>query len=331
MLFQSLREQEVPDGYIYLLDLLYARQQGILGDTHVFNITRGVRQGDVLSPTLFNAALEQALRKWKQSLTTHGLALVPDDQAERITNIRYADDILLIGKSLEEVVEMLELLAVVLQEYGLELNVGKTMIFTNDEPPDTTTLAEVGESFVAILRRQGVHKYLGRAFSGDLRNRGQCALDHRLACGWGKFKALQGTLTDKNVSVKLRLKLFDAVVTPTVLYALQTAPLAGAQLRKLDVSQRCMLRRMVGWVCDDNDSWQERGSRMKQRLERALALHPVANWSERVTNAKAKLVAEIESAPLWTKRAHEWHPVSCAMLNGMTARRHRGRPRTRCI
>ena len=137
---------------------------------------------------------------------------------------------------------------------------------------------------------------ISRAFSGDLCKRGQCTLDHRLVYGWGKFKALQGTLTDKNVSVKLRIKFCDAVVTPTVLYALQTAPLAGAQLRKLDVSQRCMLRRMVGWVCHDTDSRQERVSRMKQRLERALALHPVANWSERVTNAKAKLVAEIEAA-----------------------------------
>ena len=75
MLFNSLREQGVDEGYICLLNLLYAGQRGILGEQHSFEIARRVGQGDVLSPALFNVTLEQALRRWKRRLTTHGLAM----------------------------------------------------------------------------------------------------------------------------------------------------------------------------------------------------------------------------------------------------------------
>ena len=150
---------------------------------------------------------------------------------------------------------MLSMLVSILKDYGLEVNMGKTMILTTHSPPVSKTFAEVDAGFVEILSCQGVHKYLGRAFSGDLRNRGRSAMEHRLRCGWAKFKALQSTLTDKNVPLKLRLKMFDTVVTPTVLYGLGTAPLSVAQRPKLEPSQRCMLRLMLGWVCYETDSW----------------------------------------------------------------------------
>ena len=158
------------EGYVRLLNLLYAGQQGMLGEQHSFKITRGVRQGDVLRPALFNAMLEQALRKWKRHLTTHGLALVTDGQAERMTNIRFADDIMLVGKSLDEAVEMLELLANILHEYGLALNMAKTMILSTCPAPATKTFVEVCDAFAEIFGKNDSHKYLGRIFSEKLQN-----------------------------------------------------------------------------------------------------------------------------------------------------------------
>ena len=270
------------------------------------------------------------MRRWKQRLTTHGFALVPDEHAERITNIRYADDILLLAKSLQESVEMIDLLVDVLLEFGLELNVKKTVIFTTEDAPQIATLQETKHGFVDILRAKSLHKYLGRNFSGDLRNRGQSALDHRLGCGWGRFRTLQQTLTDKHVDIKLRLQLFDVVVTPTVLYALETCPLTVSQRDRLDVTQRCMLRRMVGWVCYDNESWEERGRRMRKRLTTALELRPVMDWSEQLANRREKMLSTMDEASHWTKLAYKWEPRLCSNLNKHDARRLRGRPRTRC-
>ena len=71
-------------------------QKGHLKDGPRFAIQRGVKQGDVLSPTLFNAGLEHAFRSWKAKLSTQGLHVgVP----ERLTNVRYADDIIVYAKT----------------------------------------------------------------------------------------------------------------------------------------------------------------------------------------------------------------------------------------
>ena len=60
--FNALRAQGVSDGYCKLLRTIYKNQVGIVGDDIRFPINRGVRQGDVLSPLLFNCVLEAAMR-----------------------------------------------------------------------------------------------------------------------------------------------------------------------------------------------------------------------------------------------------------------------------
>ena len=118
--------------FVALLEKLYETQYGNVG-SYRFPISRGVRQSDVLSPILFNAVLEHAMRKWKTKLRSHGFCLHPDNEHGRLTNVRNANDILLFGKLLHEIVSMLELLVPILAEYGLELNAQKTKIFCNTD------------------------------------------------------------------------------------------------------------------------------------------------------------------------------------------------------
>ena len=68
---------------------MYQQQTGAVPGSEKFSIQCGVRQGDVLSPLLFNAALEHAMRKWKLKLTNEGLRLGQDT---RLSNLQYADD-----------------------------------------------------------------------------------------------------------------------------------------------------------------------------------------------------------------------------------------------
>ena len=74
--------------------------------------------------------MEEAVADWKRKLIEHGLALTPKPREERLTNIRYADDLLLFAKSLPEAIEMIELLVASLKDCGLELNSSKTKIMT---------------------------------------------------------------------------------------------------------------------------------------------------------------------------------------------------------
>ena len=158
-LFRSLRRQMDHD-YVALLELLYKTQHGNVG-THCFPITRGVRQGDVLSPVLFNVVLECAMAKWKTKLRSHGFCLHPDNEHDRLTNIRYADDILLFGKSLEEVVSMVELLAEVLREFGLDLNTSKTKILSTEDNNDAPVYCITECGTIEVLATTSKYKYLG--------------------------------------------------------------------------------------------------------------------------------------------------------------------------
>ena len=112
--------------YINLLRSLYLKQEGSVNGIR-FKIKRGVRQGDVLSPLLFNAVLEFAMQKWKaQLLLDEGFALRPNAEYERLTNIRYVDDIILFAKSLDAAQRMIESLVRVFVECGLGLDARKT-------------------------------------------------------------------------------------------------------------------------------------------------------------------------------------------------------------
>ena len=66
--FDALLQEGVRQCYCTLLWKFYKGQTGSVHGNEGFNIERGVKQGDVISPILFKAGLEHAMRKWKAKL-----------------------------------------------------------------------------------------------------------------------------------------------------------------------------------------------------------------------------------------------------------------------
>ena len=186
---------------------------------------------------------------------------------------------------------------------------------------------------VELLGETDAHKYLGRLFPGELRNRGKRALEDRVRIAWGKFSTLRTTLVNRNISMKSRLRLFDAVITPTILYGLETAPLTQANFNRLDAVQRRMLRYVVGWHgLGPNLSFEEKGHIMKGRLTTALRVHPISAWAEIVQGKKARIKGRVSQLPLLTRLAIEWDVLATAPMNQAncgTPFRRQGRPLSR--
>ena len=113
---------------------------------------------------------------------------------------------------------MITLLVEELRKIGLELNASKTKILTNEVPEEK--ILSVGDVQISIVAEDEKHKYLGRYLCGILENRSIIEIAHRTQCAWQKFGRHSNTLLNKNVSIKLRLKLFDSVVSPSVLFGL---------------------------------------------------------------------------------------------------------------
>ena len=111
----------------------------------------------------------------------------------------------------------------------------KTKILSTECTTEATQVCITKYGSVEIVGSKTKHKYLGRGFVGELRHRGQVAVDHRVNCGWMKYKIYQHALENKHVSLNLRLKLFQSIISPTVCYSLDTCPLTDALNKRIDV------------------------------------------------------------------------------------------------
>ena len=104
-------------------------------------------------------------RRWKARLRNYGLLL--DDTQERLTNIRYADDLLLFARTFDEAVFIFEALSEELANAGLSINATKTKILTTDSAAsnsDVPFLADAGGCMIEVLRCEATHEYLVRLF-----------------------------------------------------------------------------------------------------------------------------------------------------------------------
>ena len=106
-LWKILKEMEIPDHLTCLLRNLYAGQEAAVrtghGTTNWFQIGKGVRQGCILSPCLFNLYAEYIRWNTRLEETRAGIKIA----GRNISNLRYADDTTLMAESEEELKSLL--------------------------------------------------------------------------------------------------------------------------------------------------------------------------------------------------------------------------------
>ena len=106
-LWNILKEMRIPDHLTCLLRNLYAGQEAAVrighGITAWFQIGKGVRQGCILSPCLFNLYAEYITRNAGLEETQAGIK----SAGRNINNLRYADDTTLMADSEEELKSLL--------------------------------------------------------------------------------------------------------------------------------------------------------------------------------------------------------------------------------
>ena len=120
----------IPDYLTCLLRNLYAGQEATVraghGTTDWFQIGKGVRQGCVLSPCLFNLYSEYIMRNPGLDEAQAGIKIA----RRNINNLRYADDTTLMAES-EELRSLLMKVKEESEKVGLKLNIQKTKIMAS--------------------------------------------------------------------------------------------------------------------------------------------------------------------------------------------------------
>ena len=103
-LWKNLKEMGIPDHLTCLLRNLYAGQEATVrtghGTTDWFPIGKGVRQGCILSPCLFNLHAEYIMRNAGLDEAQAGIKIA----GRNIINLRYADDTTLMAENEEELI-----------------------------------------------------------------------------------------------------------------------------------------------------------------------------------------------------------------------------------
>ena len=213
-----------------------------------FHIQRGVKQGDPLSSLLFNALLEDVFRVLKRRWTQRQLGVqLGHTNATLLTNLRFADDVLLFATTLPQLTTMLNDLHDIAGRCGLELHPDKTVILSNlstRRGRQAPKSVEVGGRNVQVLPYTDTTKYLGRKLTFN--DHHAVEIDNRLATAWRKFNALRDELTNKRYSLHARLRLFHTTITPTALYGSSSWTTTKLLTTKLQRAQRRMLRLIVG-------------------------------------------------------------------------------------
>ena len=128
--WKILREMGIPDHLTCLLRNLYAGQEATVrtrhGTTDWVQIGKGVGQGCILSPCLFNLYAEYIMRNAGLEETQAGIKIT----GRNINNLRYADDTTLMAES-EELKSLLMKVKEESEKVGLNLNIQKTKIMAS--------------------------------------------------------------------------------------------------------------------------------------------------------------------------------------------------------
>ena len=121
----------IPDHLTCLLRNLYVGQKATVrtghGTTDWFQIGKGVYQGCILSPCLFNLYTEYLMRNAGLDEAQAGIK----NAGTNINNLRYADDTTLMAESEEELKSLLMKVKVESEKVGLKLNIQKTKIMAS--------------------------------------------------------------------------------------------------------------------------------------------------------------------------------------------------------
>ena len=130
-LWKILKEIETPDHLTCLLRNLYAGEEATVrnghGTTDWFQIGKGVHQGCILSPCLFNLYAEYIMRNSGQDEAQGGIKIA----GRNINNLGYRDATTLMAESEEELKNLLMKVKEESEKVELKLNIQKTKIMAS--------------------------------------------------------------------------------------------------------------------------------------------------------------------------------------------------------
>jgi hypothetical protein len=300
-LWKMLRIIGVPDKVVNIIENLYSNTEcavvinGKL--TEWFSVSVGVRQGCLLSPTLFNIFLEFVMKE----IASLNANLELSDTT--CIDVRYADDTTLLSVIFQKLLLSTKELEEACKKWGMKVNGPKCKILSPSEESiqiDGTDIDHVSE-FV---------------FLGSVVPDTSSDVKRRIALASSAFGRLRDKIWSRSdVSIHLKVRLYNALIRPIAIYASETWTLLELDKRKLEVFEMRCLRAILGITILD----RMRNAHIRQQL-----------------NIKDTITEVIKRKRLqWfghvVRRSAEQSNVYNAYENSFQNNRPRGRPPKRWV
>ena len=213
-LWKILKEMAIPDHLTCLLRNLIAGQEATVRTGHEtdwFQIGKGVHQGCILSPCLFNLYAEYIMGNTGLEEAQAGIKIA----GRNINNLRYADDTTLMAESEEELKSLL-------MKVGLQLNNQKTKIMASGPISSWEINGETVSDFILG----------GSKITAD----GDCSheIKRRLLLGRKIMTNLDSIFSSRDITLPAKVCLVKAMVFLVVMYGCGSWTVKKAECQKID-------------------------------------------------------------------------------------------------
>ena len=235
-LWKILKEMGIPDHLTCLLRNLYAGQEATVrtghGTTDWFQIGKGVHQGCILSPCLFNLYAEYIMRNAGLEEAQAGIKIA----GRNINNLRYADDTTLMAESEEELKSLLMKVKEESEKVGLKLNIQKTKIMASGPITSWQIDGETVETVSDFILG-------GSKITAD----GDCSheIKRRLLLGRKVMTNLDSIFKSRDITLPTKVRLVKAMVFPVVMYGCESWTVKKAERRRIDAFELWCWRRLL--------------------------------------------------------------------------------------
>ena len=219
-LWKILKEMGIPDHLICLLRNLYVGQEATVrtghGTTDWFQIRKGVRQGCILSPCLFNLYAEYIMRNARLDEAQAGIKIV----RRNMNNLRYADDTTLMADSEEELKSLLMKVKEEREKAGLKHNIQKTKIMASSPITSWQIDGETVETVSDFI-------FWCSKITAD----GDCSheIKRHLLLGRKAMTNLDSILKSRDITLQTKVHLDKAMVFPVVMYGCESWTIKKAE------------------------------------------------------------------------------------------------------
>ena len=310
-LWQILTDFGIPTKLINIIKALYnnttsrVRVDGMFSSP--FTILSGVRQGCLLSPCLFNLALEWVVRQIQRNGTGVRIGRVA------IAELAYADDIALIAEKMPELEETFRLLQQTAERIGLNISLNKTKVMHVARGH----IHQEGNDIIAgcTIERVESFVYLGSLITpyNDI----GAEVERRIGSATRAFYALIKVFKSSLLSRKTKLRILSTIILPVLMYGSETWSLTNTLEKKLLSFENDALKTICGPVYDPEIGvWRRRYA----REVRELTQQPLV--TDLIRASRLRWLGHV-------LRAGPDHLIYKVFNENMEGTRPRGRPRTR--